>query len=51
MTFKLKGTEIRLPVSIRLQPSDKKLIIENFGSLQVWIDYCLKILQDAKNDK
>ena len=48
MPAKLKGTEVRLPVSIRLQPSDKKLIIEHFGSLQVWIDQCLEVLKKAK---
>jgi hypothetical protein len=48
MPAKRKGKEIRLPVSIRLQPSDKEMIIKNFGSLQVWIDHCLKILQETK---
>ena len=48
MSAKRKGTEVRHPMSIRLEPAKKELIIKLFGSVQVWIDHCLKILQDAK---
>ena len=51
MGAKRKGTEVRQSMSIRLEPAQKELIIKLFGSVQVWIDHCLKILQDAKNEK
>jgi hypothetical protein len=51
MPAKRKGDEVRIPTSIRIQPKDKKLIIEHFGSLQVWIDQCLEILIKTKEVK
>ncbi len=51
MPAKRKGDEVRIPTSIRIQPSDKKLIIKHFGSLQVWIDQCLEVLIKTKEVK
>jgi hypothetical protein len=48
MPAKLKGLEVRETTSIRLQPSDKKLIVKHFGSLQLWVDECLAVLIKTK---
>jgi len=48
MPAKRKGKEVRETTSIRLEPSQKELIIKVFGSLQKWIDHCIKILNETR---
>ena len=45
-----KGKEPAQVTSIRLEPGQKKLIKKLFGSVQLWIDHCLIILE-VTNDK
>lgn len=51
MSAKRKGDEVRETTSIRLEPSKKKEIIQIFGSVQSWIDLCLKVLNETKGEK
>lgn len=46
MSAKRKGKEVRQTTSIRLEPSQKEFIIKVFGSVQIWIDHCLKVLNE-----
>lgn len=48
MPAKRKGMEVRQTTSIRLEPSDKEKIKLIFGSVQVWIDQCLEVLNKTK---
>jgi len=48
MSRNKKGNELRKVVSIRMQPSDKEKIKLIFGSVQVWIDQCLEVLNKTK---
>lgn len=48
MPAKRKGKEVRQTTSIRLEPSQKEHIIKVFGSVQVWIDQCLEVLNKTK---
>lgn len=43
-----KGKEVRKVTSIRLEPEQKKRIIKVFGSVQVWVDQCINILNKTK---
>jgi|LakMenEpi03Aug12_release.lakeMendotaPanAssembly.Ray.scaffolds.fasta_scaffold1318279_2 hypothetical protein len=48
MSAKRKGSEVRRPMSIRLEPKQKDQIIKLFGSVQKWIDYCIEVLNKTK---
>ena len=49
MPAKRKGSEVREPTSIRLEPKEKQKIIKLFGSLQAWIDQCIEVLNKTKD--
>jgi hypothetical protein len=51
MPAKRKGKEVRETTSIRLEPREKQKIIKLFGSVQVWIDQCLDVLNKTKDKK
>lgn len=51
MPAKRKGLEVRKSTSIRLEPKEKQKIIKLFGSLQVWIDHCIEVLNKTKDKK
>jgi hypothetical protein len=48
MPAKLKGSEVRRNMSIRLEPKQKDEIIKLFGSVQKWIDHCIEVLSKVK---
>ena len=48
MPAKRKGSEVRQPMSIRLEPKQKDEIIKLFGSVQKWIDHCIAVLNQVK---
>jgi len=41
----LKGSENRIVVSVRMEPTSKKLLIDKFGSIQQWIDRGIKQIE------
>lgn len=49
MSAPRKGTEVKLVTSIRLEPSEKELLIKHFGGVQAAIDGLLEKLK--KKDK
>lgn len=49
MARPLKGTESRRIVAIRLEPSEKELLIKHFGGVQAGVDSLLEKLK--KQDK
>lgn len=51
MPAKRKGKEVRQTTSIRLEPSHKEFIIKVFGSIQIWIDHCITILNQTGGKK
>ena len=51
MPAKRKGLEVRESTSIRLEPKEKQKIIKLFGSLQIWIDHCIEVLNKTKDKK
>jgi hypothetical protein len=51
MPAKRKGTEVRQTMSIRLEPSHKKLMIKTFGSVQKALDLLITYLETYKGKK
>lgn len=48
MSAPRKGTEVRKNVMIRLEPSEKELLIKHFGGVQAAVD---SVLAKLKKDK
>lgn len=48
MSRPLKGNEARKHVAIRLEPSEKELLIKHFGGVQAAIDSVLEKLKKKK---
>jgi hypothetical protein len=51
MPAKLKGSEVRRNISIRLEPKQKEEIIKLFGSVQKWVDQCIAVLNKSRGVK
>ena len=45
MANQLKGKEVRRVVSVRMEPSQKEMLIKKFGSVQAAVDY---LIQNSK---
>jgi hypothetical protein len=45
MARPLKGNENRKPIGIRLEPSEKELLIKHFGGVQAAVDSLLEKLK------
>jgi len=45
-----KGTEVRKIVAIRLEPSEKELLIKHFGGVQAAVDSILEKLKKKKKE-
>lgn len=43
-----KGKEVRKIVAIRLEPSEKELLVEKFGGVQAGVDHLLESLKGSK---
>ncbi len=51
MSGKPRGEEPRKLVSIRLEPSEKALLIKHFGGVQAAIDSVLEELKNLENQE
>lgn len=51
MPAKLKGQEVRIVSSIRLQPKDKKRLTKHFGSVQKALDFMVESLNAYLKEK
>jgi hypothetical protein len=51
MPAKRKGSEVRQPMSIRLEPKQKDEIVKLFGSVQKWVDHCIEVLNKSRGVK
>ena len=49
MSAPRKGTEVRKIVAIRLEPSEKELLVKHFGGVQAAIDSILEKLKKKKD--
>lgn len=49
MSAPRKGTEVRKNVMIRLEPSEKELLIKHFGGVQAAIDSVINKLKSVKS--
>ncbi len=51
MSAPRKGKEVRKIVAIRLEPSEKELLIKHFGGVQAAIDSVLEELKNLENQE
>lgn len=51
MANKLKGDEVRVVISARAEPSKKQLLIDEYGSVQLAVEYAIKQAEKRNNNK
>lgn len=51
MANQLKGKEVRRVVSVRMEPSQKEMLIAKYGSIQAAVDHLIKNSMRVKKEK